>query len=207
MDAASLVSLLLARAGSGERLLVAIAGAPGSGKSTLAHSLCERLNKALPGSAVVMPMDGFHYDNGVLEPMGLLPRKGAPETFDAEGLIATVARIKAAMRDVAIAVFDRASEMSRACAAIVRRDTPVVLIEGNYLLLDREPWNRLKPLFDLTVFIDVPESVLEERLVARWLQYGFPPQDARRKALQNDIPNARLVAGNSLPADIVITGG
>jgi pantothenate kinase len=199
-----LAAEILKRAGNAPRFIVAIAGPPGSGKSTLAERLHKRLNAAEPGSTALMPMDGFHLDNAVIGPLGLMPRKGAPQTFDAEGYIATLARIRAADGDVAVPVFDRAMDIARAGAAIVRRSHRIVLVEGNYLLLDEAPWPQAAALFDLSVFLEVPRHVLEERLVRRWLDHKLAPDAARERALSNDIPNALLVQARSRPADITI---
>ena len=157
-------------------MIVAVAGPPGAGKSTIAEELLGLLPR---GSAAIVPMDGFHYDGIVLDAKGLRQRKGAPETFDFEGYEALLARLRLADRDVAVPVFDRSMELSRAAAAIVPRDVKFVLTEGNYLLLDEEPWPRLAPLFDYTIFLDVPREELERRLVQRWLDHGRTPEDGR----------------------------
>lgn len=191
-----LASLILKRAEGSQRFLVALAGPPGSGKSTLAVSLAD----AIPASRVV-PMDGFHYDNAILIQRGLLPRKGAPDTFDAEGFVNLVRRLRSP-GEVAIPVFDRAADLSRAGADVVVPQDRILIIEGNYLLLDEPRWNGLVGLFDLTVYLDVEESELERRLVQRWLDHGLAPDAARARALGNDIPNARLIAARSRPADI-----
>jgi pantothenate kinase len=202
--AQELAAELLKRAGSAPRFIAGIAGPPGSGKSTLAENLLCELNTARPGCAALVPMDGFHFDNAVIEPLGLLPRKGAPQTFDAEGFVAALARIRAGTGDVAVPVFDRTMDLARAGAALVKRTNPIVIVEGNYLLLDAPVWRDCAGLMDLTVFLRVPEDVLEARLVQRWLDHGLAPGAARQRALSNDIPNARLVAEGSLPADIVV---
>jgi pantothenate kinase len=203
----ALCSEIVKRAADAPRFIVAIAGAPGAGKSTLAESLLELLNEAQPGRAALMPMDGFHYDNAVIGPLGLLPRKGAPQTFDAQGFLATLSRIRAGNADVAVPVFDRAMDLARAGAGVIRRDNRIVLVEGNYLLLDAPVWRECAEMFDLTIFLRVPVPVLETRLVQRWLDHGLAPGAARRRALSNDIPNARLVAERSLPADITLDNG
>ncbi len=188
------------------RLLVAIAGAPASGKSTLSERLHHHLGGDEAG-AVVVPMDGFHFDDAILSERGLLPRKGSPETFDTGGFKRTLDAIHADDDDVYVPVFDRNLELSRGSARCVSRSHRIVLIEGNYLLLNQSPWNQLAGLFDLTLFIDIPLPVLEKRLVQRWLDHGHNPHSARQKALDNDIPNARTVAEHSkLDTAILING-
>lgn len=184
------------RAPEGARMLVAVAGAPGSGKSTLAEALVARLD-----DAVLVPMDGFHLDDRVLEARGLRARKGAVETFDAEGFAALVERLAVPRTEVVFPVFDRGRELAVAGAGVVAPDHRVVMIEGNYLLVDAAPWNRLR--YDLTVWLDVPEAELERRLTARWLGYG---KDAGQVAahLENDLANARFVARRSRPADLSV---
>lgn len=203
MDAERLADAIVARAAGLDRLVVAIAGAPGAGKSTLAESLCEQLT-ARGERVAVVPMDGFHFDDRVLVARGLLPRKGAPETFDVAGFAHLMRRLRNREPDIAIPVFDRTIEIARAGAAIVPADTRIILAEGNYLLLDEAPWAGLAGAFDLTVWLDVPLDELERRLVQRWLDHGLPLDAAREKALSNDIPNACRVAAGSRPADIVV---
>lgn len=183
--------------GADARVLVAIAGAPGSGKSTLAAVLAGRLD-----ASVVVPMDGFHLDDALLGPAGLLPVKGAPHTFDVGGLDATLARVRRDAGPVYVPVFDRDVELSRAAAAVVEPDHRTVLVEGNYLLLDREPWSALREHFDVSVLLDVPEPVLRERLVGRWLDQGLEPAAARARAESNDLPNGALVREASVAPDL-----
>lgn len=152
-------------------------------------------------------MDGFHFDNAVLDAMRLRDRKGAPETFDCAGLTASLRRIRAGDAPVAVPVFDREADLARAGAAIVGADARFVLVEGNYLLLDRPPWSGLAPLFDLTIFIDVPMAELERRLLARWTGLGRGEEAARAWVDGNDLPNARLVMAGSRPADVVWRNG
>ena len=187
------------------RVICAIAGAPGSGKSTLAEGLVAALNAREPGAAALLPMDGFHYDDLHLVPAGLRPRKGAPETFDVGGLRHMLLRLRARDEEaVAVPVFDRDIEIARAGARLIPRSVRIVVAEGNYLLLARSPWDSLRPLYDVTVMIDVPEAVLRARLTARWQGYGLTPEGIAEKLDGNDIPNGRMVRAESAPADVVL---
>ncbi len=182
-----------------ERFIAALAGPPGSGKSTLAAALVA----ALGDGAKAVPMDGFHYDDAVLDARGLRSRKGAPETFDVLGFIHMMRRLRTE-DEVAIPIFDRSMELSRAGADVVAAQDRLLVVEGNYLLLDEAPWRDLAPLFDLTVYIDVPEAELDRRLVARWAHYGRDPSEARTWIDSNDMPNIRRVTQGSRAADVVI---
>lgn len=187
------------------RVLCAIAGAPGSGKSTLAERLVERLNAAEPGSAALLPMDGFHYDDLHLVPAGLRPRKGAPETFDVGGLRHTLLRLKVNdEKAVAVPVFDRDIEIARAGARLIPQSVRIIVCEGNYLLLRRTPWDTLLPLFDTTVMIDVPEEELRRRLRKRWEGYNLTEDEIAWKLDGNDLPNGRVIVSESAPAQFVV---
>jgi pantothenate kinase len=202
-DVASLVALLREKSTGVGRFMVAVAGAPASGKSTLAEHLRDALIAA-GETAIVVPMDGFHYDDAILNARGHRPRKGAPHTFDAAGFEVLLKRIKACEKDIAIPVFDRSMELARAGADIVDDKAKFIVVEGNYLLLDREPWNRLKPLFDFTVYLNVPLEELEQRLINRWLGLGFDMDYARNWIASNDILNIREVIDNSAAADLTM---
>jgi pantothenate kinase len=196
-----LATEILGRSAGCRRFVVAIAGPPGAGKSTVSASLCEAINAIEPDAAAVVPMDGFHLDNAILDQMDMRKRKGSPPTFDCAGLELLLQRLRASGDDVVIPLFDRKLDLARAGAAIVGRQTRILLVEGNYLLLDQAPWDRLQPLFDLSVFLEVDRTELENRLVQRWLGYGYNVGSAQARALSNDIPNAELVLEKSRPAD------
>lgn len=185
-----------------QRHLAAIAGPPGSGKSTLAEAVVAELVKR-GHEAVLMPMDGFHLDNRLLEPRGLIARKGAPETFDFGGFASTIRRVRDEA-SVILPVFDRSREIAIAGAEEIRAETRIVVVEGNYLCLDEEPWRGLRDYWDFSVFLDVPMPELEARLVARWLGFGFSPEDALAKARGNDLRNAERVNGAVLPVDLTL---
>lgn len=190
------------------RKLIGVVGAPGAGKTTLAEALADGMNAATPGRAAVVPMDGFHFDDAVLRDLGLLDRKGAPDTFDAAGLDHLLGRLREqGAAPIAIPLFDRSLEISRAGARLISADTDVLIIEGNYLLLDRAPWVGVHRHFDLTVMLDVPQQILYDRLMDRWLGFGFSPDEARQKAEANDLPNGAMVRGHSRPADFTVVQG
>ncbi|TPI27953.1 nucleoside triphosphate hydrolase [Mesorhizobium sp. B3-2-1] len=200
-EIAHLAATIFKRAGKAKRFIVAIAGPPGAGKSTLSASLHDLLPE---GAVEVVPMDGFHYDDIVLDARGLRARKGAPDTFDFGGFEALLKRIRAGEPEIAIPVFDRDMELSRAAAAIVGAETKFILVEGNYLLLDEEPWSRLAPLFDFSIFVDVPRNELERRLMERWHEHGRSEADARAWIASNDMPNIERVLARRRAADLVI---
>ena len=190
------------------RVIVALAGAPGSGKSWLADRLADLLNVRRPGLAEVLPMDGYHYDDLYLVPAGLRPRKGAPDTYDVGGLYHTLHRLRARNEaEVAVPVFDRGLEIARAGARLIPAKVPVIVAEGNWLLLDQAPWSRLQPLFDITVIVDVPEPVLRARLRARWEGFGLTEAEITTKLEENDLPNGRLARDGSVAPDFYLANG
>ncbi|OJU69355.1 MAG: nucleoside/nucleotide kinase family protein [Rhizobiales bacterium 63-7] len=194
---------ILRRAGDAKRFVVGIAGPPGAGKSTLADALREEF-LARDERAEVLPMDGFHMDNAILEARGLLPRKGAPETFDVRGFIDILEAVKRGGEEVLVPVFDRSREIAIASARAVSPQTRIVLVEGNYLLLDEAPWSKLDGRFDYTVYVGPAYDVLEERLRQRWQHYGLDEETIRQKLYGNDLPNGKRVSERSRPADLRI---
>lgn len=182
------------------RRAIALAGPPASGKSTLAQVLASDLP-----DTVVVPMDGFHLDNSLLKERGLLARKGAPITFDASGFAHMVDRV-CSEDAVVYPLFDRGLDKSIAGAGFVGPDILTVIFEGNYLTFDDPDWMDLMALWDLSIFLDVPEDVLEARLVQRWIDHGLSETDAHARALSNDLPNAAQVAAQTLPVDVIYKG-
>lgn len=204
LTVATLAARILAE-GSGSRRIIAIAGAPGSGKSTIAEILKDRINAVRPGHADILPMDGYHFDDMVLNARGHRARKGSPHTYDLDGFRVMLERLRADDgRDVAVPVFDRSIEIARAGGRIVPASARIILAEGNYLLLDQPGWRDLAPHFDLTVMLDVSEDTLVERLLQRWAGFDYDEAAIVTKMEGNDLPNVRLVLANSLPADIMI---
>jgi pantothenate kinase len=150
-------------------------------------------------------MDGYHFDDLLLDARGWRPRKGAPHTFDVGGLRAMLERLRANEEDeIAVPVFDRAIEIARAGARVIPRPVSIVIVEGNYLLLDRPPWTALAPSFDLTVMLHAPVEVLRARLLDRWTTIGLAGAALAAKMDGNDLPNVALVQDHSRPADHTI---
>jgi pantothenate kinase len=203
MQAEGLAAELVVKAAGRDRYIVGIAGAPGSGKSTFADALLKAL-LAKGESAVVVPMDGYHFDDIVLNARGHSARKGAWYTFDAPGFVHLIKRIKSLEPDIAIPVFDRTMELSRAAADVIDAKTRFIIVEGLYLLLKREPWNALKPLFNISVFVNVAKTELERRLTKRILDHGHDEAYAKNWIASNDMLNADEVIANSAVADVVI---
>lgn len=186
----------------GQRRLLGIAGAPGAGKSTVALALAAELG---PDVAWV-PMDGFHLANRVLAGLGLADRKGSPPTFDVGGFHALLRRLRAADEDVVYAPeFLREIEEPIAGALPVPRDVPLVVVEGNYLLLDEGPWRGTAGFFDEVWFLRPDESIRRRRLIERHQAYGRSPAEAETWVSHNDDPNAAVVAATAHRADVVVT--
>ena len=205
-DVDRVCDLVEARSSREARSLIAIAGPPGSGKSTLAQRVADQLNQngstAFPRAAV-LPMDGYHLDNSLLEARGLLARKGAPETFDAQGFCAAVQRLtQKTAHETLHPRFDRRRDLALANAIAIHPRTPLIVVEGNYLLLRAQPWVCLRQVFAAMVFICPPLAVLRVRLQQRWVEQGLDPGAATVRVDQNDLPNAELVLSQSLDADM-----
>ncbi len=189
---------------AGGRTVLGICGSPGAGKSTLAAELAARIGD----SAVVVPMDGFHLHDDELARLGLRERKGAPETFDVEGYVALLSRVRdAGGATVYAPEFDRSRELSVAGAIAVRREHRLVLTEGNYLLYDAMGWAGVRPLLDEVWFVEGDQSTRVERLVQRHVAHGKPPELARHWTLSSDEANAALVAATRDLADVVVLAG
>ncbi|MEU2793605.1 nucleoside/nucleotide kinase family protein [Streptomyces sp. NPDC007100] len=194
---------LAATATPARRRLLGITGPPGAGKSTLAAHLVS----ALAGSAALVPMDGFHLAEAELRRLGRVDRKGAPDTFDAGGYAALLARLRAPVPDTVVyaPAFDRRIEEPVAGSIPVPPEVPLVVTEGNYLLLDGPSWERARDCLDEVWYVDLDPAERVRRLVDRHERFGKPRAHAERFVRASDEANARLVAAARDRADLVVS--
>jgi len=190
---------------TGQRRLLGIAGTPGAGKSTVAQLLAE----ALGAQAVVVPMDGFHLANRELVRLGRAARKGAPDTFDVGGYQALLRRLRQQRPEEVIYApfFQREIEEAIAGAIPVQGDVPLVISEGNYLLLSQGPWANTAPLFDECWYVAVNAEERRARLVERHMHFGRSLEAAQAWVDSTDEPNARLIDADRARADRVVPWG
>jgi pantothenate kinase len=195
---------------AGGRRIIGVAGCPGAGKTTLATAVVRVLNESghgEPGWAVHVPMDGFHLADRELVRLGRLQRKGAPDTFDAAGYAALLGRLRLDTPEVVYApAFDRDIEQPIAGSIPVGPSCRLVVTEGNYLLLDEEPWPLARAELDEAWFCQVDDEVRRRRLVDRHVQFGKPAPAAEAWVEQVDELNAQRIAGSRRAADLVVTG-
>ncbi len=186
------------------RRIIGIAGAPGAGKTTYAEKLVAE-SQSDGVVAAYLPMDGFHLADEALRSLGLLDRKGAPETFDAWGYAALLRRLRGRPDHVVWApAFERVLEQPLAGAVRVGPEVELVVTEGNYLLLDRPEWQAVRAELDEVWFLDSPDDVRRQRLVARHVEFGKSPAEAEDWVTRVDDVNAALVATGRGTADRVV---
>ena len=192
---------------AGQRRVLAIAGPPAAGKSFIADQVVAYLNEhCAAGCTALLPMDGFHFDDELLERQGLRQRKGAEFTFDVAGLRSTLGRlVENREPSVVVPRFDREIEIARAGAISIDRHARLIICEGNWLLLDQEPWRSLLDYFDYRAMVVVDPVRLEERNRDRWVQAGMSEDAIEQKLQDNDMPNVRLVISGSVAPDWTIS--
>jgi pantothenate kinase len=188
-----------------QRVIVAICGAPGAGKTTFSSELQGLLTSGAASlSSQVIAMDGFHLDNDTLTKKGLLSVKGAPNTFDVAAFEDLLKNIANQQQDLWAPKFDRDLEEVIDKALPIKKVSQVIIVEGNYLLLKQPSWRHLKQYFDISIFLEVPQKELQQRLVQRWLDQGYDLASAQQKATDNDLVNGELVIKHSHNADIYL---
>ena len=189
---------------SGQRKILGIAAAPGAGKSTLAQGLRQAF-----GSAVqVVPMDGFHLANSELQRLGRAGRKGAPDTFDAEGYVHLLHRLRQqqAGQTIYAPEFRREIEESVAGAIALEASTPLIITEGNYLLLQDGAWQYVRAALDEAWYLELEPALRQQRLLARHMQFGRSKEAALQWIAQTDEPNALRIEATRVRADWVLSG-
>lgn len=198
---AELLDLAIEFCEAGGRRLIGLAGPPGSGKSHLAAQLSQSLSPAPP----VVPMDGFHLAQAVIDAKGLADRKGAPETFDAWGFVKLVTRLTTPVGDVIYAPrFNRRIEEPVAGAIPVTPGDSLVIVEGNYLLIEEPPWDRICPALDLRVYLELDDKTRVHRLVERHVRHGKTRTEAERFVRNSDERNAQLIKTSRDRADLIV---
>ena len=195
-------ALVVEWAGASTRTIIGIVGKPGGGKSTLSRFLLKGMD---PSLVSVVPMDGFHLSNKVLKELGKSDRKGAQDTFDVKGFTALIARIKSNGTDpIYYPVFDRSIEESIAGQGVVYPSTRVVIVEGNYLMHDRDGWQEVAPLLDQSWYAFLDEDLRISRLISRHIAFGKDPESAKALAKGSDQVNAELIETGVARCDFLI---
>lgn len=185
-----------------KRYLIGIVGKPGAGKSTLSQYLIDNLSGA---PITVVPMDGYHLSNSVLEELGRADRKGAPDTFDIDGFAALLNRIRNEKNiDIYYPIFDRSIEESIAAQGVVRAKTKMVIVEGNYLLHGAGGWEEVADLLDEVWFIEIDDEIRLKRLIDRHITFGKSSAEAEAWSRGSDEVNARIIERTKSRAHAVI---
>ena len=191
-------------------VVIGVAGAPGAGKTTLVEKLVRELNQGTPDPEhqhyAHVPMDGFHLSDQELTRLGLLDRKGAPETFDAHGYAATLQRLRSPRAEVVYAPgFERTLEQPIAGVIPVYPSVMTILTEGNYLLLERPEWQHVRDQCTETWYCELGDDLRIHRLIQRHIQFGKTPAQAELWVHTVDEKNAHLIRSARAHADLVVT--
>ncbi|MCS5734650.1 nucleoside/nucleotide kinase family protein [Herbiconiux daphne] len=198
----------------GSRVILGIAGSPGAGKTTLAIDLARRVNALSardggPGApfAAHLPMDGYHLANSTLDRLGRHDRKGAIDTFDGWGFVALLRRLRDELdHPVYAPSFDRTVEEPIAAELVVEPETRLVIVEGNYLLVDDGPWASVKGMLAEAWFCETSDAERLRRLVVRHELGGRSPEAAKAWAETVDGKNAVLIESTAPRADLIVSG-
>ena len=197
--------ILAMQSAAHHRIAIGLAGGPGTGKSTLAAELVTMVNATHPGSAALVPMDGFHMKHSKLEGLGQVEYKGAPHTFEGAEFVSFLHHLKHATEPVSGPGYSRKIEDTIENAFTVQPELKTLIVEGNYLLLTEGPWAGIRPLLDYAIFLDVPRDLVKARLLKRHAEEGLFTEERNRAHIErNDLPNYDLVQQSQDRADVVI---
>ncbi|KAI3526660.1 hypothetical protein L1887_05920 [Cichorium endivia] len=200
--------------------IVGLAGPPGAGKTTIASEVAKRVNKLWPQKscafdqqveppqiAVVLPMDGFHLYRHQLDsmenPKEAHARRGAPWTFNPELFLKCLKTLRE-QGSVYAPSFDHGVGDPIEDDIFINVQHKVVIVEGNYLLLEEGTWKEVSSMLDEKWFVDVDIDVAMERVLKRHISTGNTPEKAKQRINYNDRPNAELVFKSKKNADLVI---
>lgn len=198
LPASSLAEWIRRDAAGRARYLFGIAGPPGSGKSTIASTLANELG------APIAPLDGFHLPNITLDSRRLRGVKGAPETFAAHEFAEAIRKLRTGTEDVLIPDFDRINDEPRPDRIHLRSSDNIIIVEGNYLLLNRDPWSKLRDFLDAVVYVDIDPDVRIARLIARHVQFGKTPDAAETFVRDSDERNTQIIESSRHRSDLFI---
>jgi pantothenate kinase len=208
-----LATRLLAQSKPDRRLMVAVAGPPGSGKTVFAATLVAVVNaEAEYNLAVLVGLDGWHYPNAYLaihftqrgrQRIPLRSIKGAPETFDAAAAYDCLSKIRRG-EQVSFPIYSRRLHEPIPSAGTIDVSFRIVVVEGNYLLLDEDPWERFRQLFDVSLFVSAGPETLMDGLRERHLRGGKTPAATERQIREVDLPNAQRVGASMVHAQLLV---
>ncbi len=199
----------LFRSPDNKRYFLGISGCPAAGKSELATALSVEINfRSESELAVVIPMDGFHFPNSTLEKRGLLQIKGSPETFDVNCFLGLINRLYEFPDHITMCPsYDRKLHNPVKDSITIKPSNRIIIVEGNYLLLNRSPWNSIRVKLDEVWYLDTPLEIIKERLIDRHVSGGIDMNEAERKIMSVDIPNAGLIRKTCSLADKIVCLG
>ncbi len=191
------------------RYFLGITGCPASGKSELANALSGETNfRTGSDLAIVVPMDGFHLPNSILEQHGLLQIKGAPETFDVNSFVELINRLHEFPDQITLCpAYDRELHNPVKDSITIKPSDRLIIVEGNYLLLNHSPWDLIRAKLDEIWYLDTPLDTVKERLFNRHVSGGASKREAERKITLVDVPNAELIKETCSLADKIVCLG
>jgi pantothenate kinase len=158
--------------------------------------------------AAFIPMDGFHLSRDQLDampdPTSAHARRGAPFTFDGESFLKLVKKLRQPIcpetQTLYAPSFDHATKDPVDNDIAIASSVRIVIFEGNYCSLNKEPWNQAAELMDELWFVDVDFKVARDRLIHRHVKAGIAKDEdeAAKRADENDLVNGREIIDHRL---------